>query len=230
MLNIIKIVTGLGAILISKLCSAALLGVEAFLVEVEVDVASGLPSFNIVGLPDTAIQESRERVRSALTNSDYRFPMQRITVNLAPADIKKEGPALDLPIAIGILAANDQLLEISLKNCIIIGELSLNGGIRPVNGVLSIALMAKENGIENIIVPMENAKEAGIVDGINIYPVSNLRQVVRFLNKQIDIQPFYINKEELLSNIDVYSVDFSDVKGQQHAKRLWKWRQREGIM
>lgn len=219
MLNTINIVIGLGAILISKLCSAALLGVEAFLVEVEVDVASGLPSFNIVGLPDTAIQESRERVRSALTNSEFRFPMQRITVNLAPADIKKEGPALDLPIAVGILAANDQLQGFSLKNCIIIGELSLNGNIRPVNGVLSIALMARKNGIDNIIVPMENAEEAGIVDGIKIYPVSNLRQVVRFLNKQININPFYVNREKLLSNIDVYSVDFADVKGQQHAKR-----------
>jgi magnesium chelatase family protein len=219
LLNIINIIAGLGAILISKICSAALLGVEAFLVEVEVDVASGLPSFNIVGLPDTAIQESRERVRSALTNSEFRFPIQRITVNLAPADVKKEGPALDLPIALGILVANDQLQKFPLKNCIVIGELSLNGGIRSVNGVLSIALMARENGIDSIIVPMENAEEAAIVDGINIYPVSNLRQVVRFLNKQIDIQPFYVDKEKLLSNIDVYSVDFADVKGQQHAKR-----------
>ncbi len=219
MLSIINIVIGLGAVLISKLCSAALLGVDAFLVEVEVDVSSGLPSFNIVGLPDTAIQESRERVRSALKNSEYRFPMQRIAVNLAPADIKKEGPALDLPIAVGILVADNQLHEFSLRNCTIIGELSLNGSIRPVNGVLSIALMAKNNGIDNIIVPKENAEEAGIVDGINIYPVSNLRQVVRFLKREIDIQPFSVNKENLLSSIDIYSVDFADVKGQQHAKR-----------
>ena len=138
---------------------------------------------NIVGLPDTAIQESRERVRAALKNSEYQFPMERITVNLAPADIKKEGPALDLPIAIGILIANKHLYSFSSKNYIIIGELSLNGSIRPVNGVLSIALMAKKNGISSIIVPEENAEEAGIVDGINIYPVSNLLQVVRFLNK-----------------------------------------------
>ncbi|MDD3656301.1 MAG: YifB family Mg chelatase-like AAA ATPase [Atribacterota bacterium] len=205
--------------MISKLCSAALLGVEAFIVEVEVDVANGLPSFNIVGLPDTAVQESRERVRSALRNAEYQFPMQRITVNLAPADIKKEGPALDLPIAIGILTANEQIQSIFYKNLIIIGELSLNGGIKPVNGVLSIALMAKKNGINNIIVPQENAREAGIVDGINIYPVSNLRQVVKFLNKEINIKHFYVNKEELMTHSDDYSVDFSDVKGQQQAKR-----------
>jgi len=209
----------LGDILISKLCSSALLGVEAFIVEVEVDVANGLPSFNIVGLPDTAVQESRERVRSALRNAEYQFPMQRITVNLAPADIKKEGPALDLPIAIGILIANEQIQSIFYKNFIIIGELSLNGGIKPVNGVLSIALMAKKNGINNIIVPQENAREAGIVDGINIYPVSNLRQVVQFLNKEINIKHFCVNKEELMSNSDDYLVDFSDVKGQQQAKR-----------
>ncbi len=205
--------------MISKLCSAALLGVEAFLVEVEVDVANGLPSFNIVGLPDTAIQESRERVRAALKNSEYQFPMERITVNLAPADIKKEGPALDLPIAIGILIANKHLYSLSSKNYIIIGELSLNGSIRPVNGVLSIALMAKKKGISSIIVPEENAQEAGIVDGINIYPVSNLRQVVRFLNKEINIEPFYVDKEKLMSNINIYSLDFADVKGQQLAKR-----------
>jgi len=205
--------------LISKLCSAALLGVEAFLVEVEVDVANGLPSFNIVGLPDTAVQESRERVRAAVKNSEYQFPMERITVNLAPADIKKEGPALDLPIAVGILMANKHLHRLSSINYIIIGELSLNGSIRPVNGVLSIALMAKKNGISSIIVPKENAEEAGIIDGINIYPVSNLRQVVRFLNKEINIEPFYVDKEKLMSNINIYSIDFADVKGQQLAKR-----------
>ncbi len=209
----------MGVVLIAKLFSAALLGIDAFIVEVEVDVANGLPSFNIVGLPDTAVQESRERVRSALKNSAFQFPMQRITVNLAPADIKKEGPALDLPIAIGILAANEQLTTFVHRNHIIIGELSLNGSIKPVNGVLSITLMAKKNGISNIIVPLENAREAGIVDDINIFPVSHLRQVIKFLNKEINIPPFYINKSELMSHFGDYSIDFSDVKGQQHAKR-----------
>ncbi|HOR42247.1 MAG TPA: YifB family Mg chelatase-like AAA ATPase [Atribacterota bacterium] len=205
--------------MISKLYSAALLGVEAFLVEVEVDVTRGLPSFNIVGLPDTAVQESRERVRAALKNSEYQFPMQRITVNLAPADIKKEGPAFDLPIAIGILIANDELTQVYDNSFIIIGELSLNGRIRPVSGVLSVALMARGKGINNLIVPQENAREAAIVDGINIYPASDLRQIVRFLNEEISIPPFYVNKEELMSHKDEYSVDFSDVKGQQQAKR-----------
>lgn len=205
--------------MISKLSSAALFGIEAFLVEVEVDVANGLPSFNIVGLPDTAVQESRERVRSALKNSEYQFPMQRITVNLAPADVKKEGPALDLPIAVGTLIANNQLQSNSIKDFIIVGELSLNGNIRPINGVLSIALMAKENGITKIIVPQENAIEAGIVDDINIYPASNLRQVVRFLNNEENIDPYHLDKESIISNGKNYSVDFSDVKGQHQAKR-----------
>lgn len=205
--------------MISKLSSAALFGIEAFFVDVEVDVTNGLPSFNIVGLPDTAVQESRERVRSALRNSEFRFPMQRITVNLAPADFKKEGPALDLPIAIGILIADEQLKKDSTKNLIIIGELSLNGNIRPVNGVLSITLMAKERGITGIIVPIENAKEAGMVEGINIYPASNLRQVVKFLSDEISIEPFYLNKESIIPNNGIYPVDFAEVKGQQQAKR-----------
>ncbi|NLL62013.1 MAG: YifB family Mg chelatase-like AAA ATPase [Candidatus Atribacteria bacterium] len=205
--------------MIAKLYSASLLGVDAFLVEVEVDVAKGLPSFNIVGLPDTAVQESRERVRAALKNAEFQFPIQRITVNLAPADVKKEGPVFDLPIAIGILIANEELPETCNDDNIIIGELSLNGRIRPVSGVLSIALLARAKGIANIILPQENAREAAIVEGINIYPASNLRQVVRFLNKEISIPSFYVNKEELMSNKDEYPVDFSDVKGQQQAKR-----------
>ncbi|MBN2394992.1 MAG: YifB family Mg chelatase-like AAA ATPase, partial [Candidatus Atribacteria bacterium] len=205
--------------MIAKLRSTALFGVEAFNVEVEVDVSNGLPAFNIVGLPDIAVQESRERVRSAIKNTEYQFPMQRITVNLAPADIKKEGPALDLPIAIGILIASDQMKPISDKKYLIIGELSLNGQIRPVNGVLSIAMMAKKKKIDNIIVPKENALEAGIVDEIKIYPISNLREVVRFLNQEINIQPFVADKKELLKNSNNYQVDFSDVKGQNHAKR-----------
>jgi len=194
--------------LIAKLYSASLLGVDAFLVEVEVDVAKGLPSFNIVGLPDTAVQESRERVRAALKNAEFQFPIQRITVNLAPADVKKEGPVFDLPIAIGILIANEELPETCNDDNIIIGELSLNGRIRPVSGVLSIALLARAKGIANIILPQENAREAAIVEGINIYPASNLRQVVRFLNKEISIPSFYVNKEELMSNKDEYPVDF----------------------
>ncbi|MFW6148488.1 MAG: YifB family Mg chelatase-like AAA ATPase [Atribacterota bacterium] len=205
--------------MIAKLRSTALYGVEAFIVEVEVDVTYGLPSFSIVGLPDTAVQESKERVRSAIKNAEYQFPMQRIIVNLAPANVKKEGPALDLPIAIGILTANDQMKPVLYKEFIIIGELSLSGQIRPVNGVLSIALMAREKGIKNIIVPVENAREAGIVDGINIYPVSKLREVVKFLNQEIKISPININKKELMKNSNDYFLDFSDVKGQYHAKR-----------
>ncbi|MDD4362776.1 MAG: YifB family Mg chelatase-like AAA ATPase, partial [Atribacterota bacterium] len=205
--------------MISKLHSTALFGVDAFIVEVEVDVSNGLPSFNIVGLPDTAVQESKERVRSAIQNSEYQFPMQRITINLAPANVKKEGPALDLPVALGILAANRQIKTFNHNKFIIIGELSLNGQIRPVNGVLSIALMARNNNIKNIIVPEENAIEAAIIEGINIFPVLDLRQVVRFLNEEQKIEPFKANKKELMKNSNVYQIDFSDVKGQKHAKR-----------
>jgi magnesium chelatase family protein len=205
---------------IAKLLSAALFGVDAFIVEVEIDVSNGLPSFNIVGLPDTAVQESRERVRSAIKNTEFQFPMQRITVNLAPANVKKEGPALDLPIAVGILSANRQIDFATHNNdFIIIGELSLNGQIRPVSGMLSIALMARKKGIKNLIVPRENAREASIVDGINIIPVSGLREIARFLNNEINIIPMSIDKYELMKNVNNYQVDFSDVKGQNHAKR-----------
>lgn len=205
--------------LISKLLSASLFGVEAFIVEVEVDVSFGLPSLNIVGLPDTAVQESKERVRSAIRNTEFQFPMQRITVNLAPADVKKEGPSLDLPIAVGILKANEQV-EASLgNNFIIIGELSLNGRIRPVKGTLSVALMSRKKGINNIIVPQENASEAAIVDGINVYPVSSLRELVKFLNNENKILPTKIDKKGIMQSSDIYHIDFSDVKGQYHAKR-----------
>ena len=205
--------------MIAKLCSTALYGVDAFVVEVEVDVSYGLPSFNIVGLPDAAVQESKERVRSAIKNAEYQFPMQRITVNLAPADVKKEGPALDLPIALGILIANEQMKAFPHQKFIIIGELSLNGQIRPVNGVLSIALMARKKGIKNIMVPTENATEAGIVEGINIYPVTCLREIVRYFNEEMDIYPINFDKKILMKNSNIYQVDFSDVKGQYHAKR-----------
>ena len=205
--------------MISKLLSSALFGVDAFVVDVEIDVSNGLPSFNIVGLPDTAVQESKERVRAAIKNAQYQFPMQRITVNLAPANVKKEGPALDLPIAIGILGANKQINSLSYNKYITIGELSLNGQIRPVNGILSIALMAKYRGIKNLIVPQGNAMEAGIVDGINIYPVSNLREVVKFLNQEIVISPITVDKKEIMKSVNDYQIDFSDVKGQNHAKR-----------
>jgi len=145
------------------LYSAATFGVESFLVDVEVDIRSGLPLFSIVGLPDTAVQESRERVRSAIKNSEYEFPRKRITVNLAPANIKKEGPIFDLPIALGILAASGQIKTEKMKKMIVIGELSLDGTIKPVNGILPIAIMAKDLGRKELIVPDKNANEAGVI-------------------------------------------------------------------
>jgi len=208
--------------LLSKINSATVFGVEAYIVEVEVDVRPGLPLFNIVGLPDTAVQESRERVRSAIKNSELEFPAQRITVNLAPADIKKEGPVFDLPIALGILAASGQLKSDLLAEYLIIGELSLDGSIKPVNGVLPIALMANKLGKKRLLVPQVNAKEAGIIEPLEVFPVTSLYQVVEFLNKKIALNPVMVDSQELFHKIykDSYDqVDFSEVKGQEHAKR-----------
>ncbi|MCK4308604.1 MAG: YifB family Mg chelatase-like AAA ATPase, partial [Candidatus Atribacteria bacterium] len=211
-----------GVFLLSKLYSAAIFGVEAFMVEVEVDVRSGMPSFNIVGLPDTAVQESRERVRAAIRNSEFEFPMQRITVNLAPADIKKEGPIFDLPIALGILAASRQVKPDLLNEYLIMGELSLDGSIKPVNGVLSIALMAKKIGKKKLLIPKENAKEAGIIKELKVFPVNSLCEVIEFLNKKISIEPVSIDLEDIFKFSKNSQVNFADVKGQEHAKRAFE--------
>jgi len=205
--------------LLSKLYSATVFGVDAYIVEVEVDVRPGLPLFNIVGLPDTAVQESRERVRSAIKNSEFEFPMQRITVNLAPADIKKEGPIFDLPIAIGILAASGQVKSDLLDQHIIIGELSLDGSIKPVNGVLPIALMANKSGKKKLLVPQANAKEAGIIKQLEVFPTISLYEVVDFLNKKITIDTVLVDTKDIFHKNKDNQIDFSEVKGQEHAKR-----------
>jgi len=205
--------------LLSKLFSAATFGVESFLVEVEVDIRSGLPLFNIVGLPDTAVQESRERVRSAIKNSEFEFPRKRITVNLAPADIKKEGPIFDLPIALGIVSASGQIENDQLKKIIFVGELSLDGSVKPVSGVLPIAIMAKVAGIKKIVVPRENADEAGVIKDLDVFPVGSLNQTIDFLNGKINIEPIEINTEKIFKESDVTQLNFAEVKGQEHAKR-----------
>ena len=205
--------------MLSKLYSAALFGVEAFMVEIEVDIHPGLPSFNIVGLPDTAVQESRERVRAAIKNSEFEFPMQRITVNLAPADIKKEGPIFDLPIALGILAASGQINSNLLDKHLIIGELSLDGSIKSINGVLPIALTAKKLGKKNLIVPRAKAKEAGIIKQLDVFPTGSLYEVVEFLNGKISIEPVLVNIKDIFTNNNDNKIDFDEVKGQEHAKR-----------
>ncbi len=167
--------------MIAKTFSSAISGIDAYIVQVEVDIARGLPAFSTVGLPEGAVRESKDRVKSAIKNSGFEFPSHRITVNLAPADIKKEGSAFDLPIAIGILAATDLISPTILSSYLILGELSLNGEIKPIRGTLPTALSVKENGFRGLIVPEANAIEASVVEGIEIIPARTLGQVAEFL-------------------------------------------------
>ncbi len=205
--------------MLSIISSAALLGVDAYQLKVEVDSAKGLPAFSLVGLPDAAVRESRERVESAIKNSGYSYPPSRITVNLAPADIRKEGSSLDLPIAIGILSATGTLKKGAVDGYLITGELSLEGTVRDVRGALSIALLGREMKAKGILVPPGNAKEAAVVDGVNVYSVESLAQAVTFLNGVLELKPVEVDKKEIYSSGRMYILDFSDVKGQAHAKR-----------
>jgi magnesium chelatase family protein len=193
--------------------------VDAYVVAVEVDIALGLPTFNTVGLPDAAVKESRDRVKAAIKNSGFEFPAKRITVNLAPADIKKEGAAFDLPTAVGILAAQEMVRPDRLGRLVILGELSLDGGVRPVRGVLSMAVAAREAKLEGLIVPVENAFEAAVVDGLAVYGVESLHQTVAILNGEQPASPTRIELEAAFAQSAEYPVDFNDVKGQEHAKR-----------
>ena len=206
--------------MIATVHSGALIGIEAYLVEVEVDVASrGLPKFSIVGLPEEAIRESRDRVRTAIVNTGHRFPARRITVNLAPANRKKEGTAFDLPIALGILAATTGLGREMLKKLLFVGELALQGDLRPVRGVLSLALTAKACGLQGIVVPVENAREAAVVQEIEVFPVSNLAAAMNFVAGSLTLPCHHVELETLLSKRTTHTLDFADVKGQSLAKR-----------
>jgi magnesium chelatase family protein len=198
--------------------SGALFGLDAYIVKVETDVSDGLPSFSIVGLPDAAVKESRERVTAALKNSQFKFPAKRITVNLAPADIRKEGSAFDLPIALALLAATGQI-SIQRGSMLVLGELSLDGAVRPVKGVLPITLGAKREDLAGVIVPSENALEAAVVEEINVYPVKTLSEAAAFLSGEIEIPPVEYDVREAFRRSAVYNVDFVDVKGQEHVKR-----------
>lgn len=200
--------------------SCAILGVDAYVVEVEVDVALGLSSFTIVGLPDAAVRESAERVRAAIRNTGYDFPWnKRVTINLAPADIKKVGPIYDLPIAIGILAASDQVSREFLDDMMIVGELSLDGGVRSVHGVLPMALCAKHAGKKYLVVPEANTREAAVVEGINVYPVTSLTDVLQLMEDINSVQPTKLDIGNFALDKPAYDVDFADVKGQDHVKR-----------
>lgn len=205
--------------MLSIINSFCLKGITGIPVKVEIDINNGLPSYEIVGLVGTAIKESKERVRSAIKNSMYQYPITKITVNLAPANIKKEGPIYDLAIALGILATTGQVEADTLKDYIVIGELSLNGEVRKVNGVLPILISAREHGFKKIILPYDNRKEASFIEGLEIYPVKNLRETVGFLNKEHDIEKISLNSFEDLKANRNYTYDLKYVKGQALAKR-----------
>jgi magnesium chelatase family protein len=205
--------------MLAKVLSSAILGVDAYKVEVEVDIARGLPSFSTVGLPDGAVKESKERVRSAVKNSGYEFPSKKITVNLAPADIKKEGAAFDLPIAMGILAATGVVQDSRLSDYLILGELSLDGRIKPIRGSLPIAVATKEIGLKGMIIPRANVREAAVVNGIDVIAAETLADIVDFFNDTLTIKPSSIDLEDMFKNKTAYPVDFNEVKGQEHAKR-----------
>ncbi len=203
----------------AKALSGAVVGIEATLVEVQCDISPGLPSFAIVGLPEKEVQESRERIRSAVKNSGYEFPTRRITANLAPADVRKEGVGLDLPLALAILTATGQMQSDRLGDLLLLGELSLDGGVRPVKGVLPIALAAREAGLPGVVVPKGNAAEAALVEGIRAYGVGTLEEAIRFLSGDLELEPVRFDREAYLSAHLEYPVDMNEIRGQEQAKR-----------
>ena len=202
-----------------KTFSAAVFGIDAYLVGVEVDISAGNANFMTVGLPDAAVRESRERIRSAIKNCGLDFPFQNITVNLAPADVKKEGSGFDLAMALGILGTTGILLRSDLKQFLFLGELSLDGGLRPVKGALSIAGMARQKGIHKLVVPAENAREAAVVQEVEVYGLHSLPEVLDLINETREFERAAVSLTEMLAQASQYAVDFRDVKGQLHAKR-----------
>ena len=205
--------------MLAKVCSAAVKGIEAYPVEVEVNVGYGDTIIVIVGLPDAAVKESRDRVMTALINSGFTFSFGRTTINLAPADVKKEGPSFDLPIAIGMLAASEQIETDQLDNFVMVGELALNGGVRSVKGVLPIALRARETGKIGILVPPENAAEAAVVQGLSVIPIQNLREATSFLEGESKISPTKVDIGVIFNHAQDDEIDFAEVKGQESVKR-----------
>jgi magnesium chelatase family protein len=206
--------------MLSRALSACVYGIDAHLVEVEVDITSkGLPHFSMVGLPDAAVKESRDRIKAALKNIGFNFPLKQITVNLAPADLKKEGSSFDLPIAIGIIAAEGIVPTNSLNDHILAGELSLDGKIKPIRGALSIAMEAKRLGLKGVILPKDNAAEAAVVNGIDVFNMESISEVIEFLSGISKREAFFIDINAVMAESSLYEDDFSDVKGQEHAKR-----------
>ncbi len=207
--------------MLAKVFSSGVNGIDSYILEIEVCVSRGsLPNMVIVGLPDQTVKESRDRVKAALVNSHYRFPYDHVTINLAPAHLRKEGPAFDLPIALGLLLASKQVESSKLKEYLVVGELSLDGRVRPIKGCLSMAIKARGEGYRGMILPAENASEAAIVDGLEVIPVKGLAETVGFLSGQLSIQPARVNLQEIFNNNSThYEVDFAEVRSQEHAKR-----------
>ncbi|HAZ36778.1 MAG TPA: magnesium chelatase [Clostridiaceae bacterium] len=205
--------------MLSKVKSISLIGVEGIIVDIETDIQNGIPNLNMVGLPDVVVKESRERVRSAIKNSGIKFPISKIIINFAPADIKKEGPHLDLAIAIGILISNGDIRNADIRDCIFIGELSLNGEIRSVKGILPMVLEAKNMGFKKIFIPALNKYEICLLNtDIEVYAVSTLKEIIDFYNEDIPITKVDFDFNQNITQ-DVFDVDFSEVKGQKLAKR-----------
>lgn len=206
--------------MLAKVISCAIVGLEAELVEVEVDLLRGGPIFNLVGLPDAAVRESRDRVHSAIKNSGLEFPgNKRITVNLAPADLRKEGPAYDLPIAVGILAASQQIWPDKLNGTLFLGELSLDGSTRHTKGILPMTALARKEGYGRVYVPAADAEEAALLDDVEVIPVQNLQELVGHLTGLRPIQPFSVDLKEVFGGDPLYAADFADIMGQEHVKR-----------
>lgn len=207
--------------MLAKIMSYALQGLEGYKLDIEIDINAGIPGCDVVGLPDTAVKESKERVRSAIKNSGFNYPLKKLVINLAPADRKKEGPLFDLAIAIGILAATEQINNRKYKEYSIIGELSLDGSVRHVPGLMPLLISGLQDDVKKFIIPSENAAEASFIEGIEVYAVDNLRQAQEFLSGLIDLQP--VKHQQYSSEIDDanfrYGIDFSEVKGQHAAKR-----------
>jgi magnesium chelatase family protein len=204
---------------LAQINSAAVQGIEAFPVEVEVDSNFGQTNIVVVGLPDAAVKESRDRVMTAITNSGFRFPMGRTTINLAPADIRKEGPSFDLPIAVGTLAATEQIEPRTLSDYVMVGELALTGAVRPVKGALPIAIRAKAEGKRGLLVPRDNAAEAAVVAGLDVIPIGNLREAALFLEGEVTIDPVRVDTAALFNQPPSDELDMADVKGQESVKR-----------
>lgn len=205
--------------MLAKINSSGLMGIDGYKVLVEVDLSAGIPAIDIVGLPDSAVKESKERVKSAIKNSGFNIPAKKIVINLAPANTKKEGPAYDFPIAMGILCGNSYLKNEDILEDMFIGELSLDGSLRGVDGVLPMVFQAKKDGIKRCFVPEDNAIEASLVEGIEIYAIKSIGQCVAFINGEIKIEKVITDLNEIFSSKKNYEFDFADVKGQENVKR-----------